>query len=104
LLLALSSLAFAPAPLPKRDREAESQERQRELAALARRLDELGVRWRGVEGPDGRAVRYRAEVWQPNLVVGFMQGAVGVTCGDLARALRWAVRLAENFFGAAAGG
>src|SRR5262245_10960455 len=51
LLLALSSLAFAPAPLPRPDREAASQKRQRELAALARRLDELGVRWRVVEGP-----------------------------------------------------
>ena len=88
LLLALSSLAFAPAPLPRPDRETPKQKEARELAALARRLDELGVRWRVDDGPDGRAVRYRAEVWVPDVVVGILQGAVGVTGGGLARALR----------------
>src|SRR5262249_1228252 len=53
LLLALSSLAFAPAPLPRQDRRTE-QRRQWEVAALTRRLDELRVvRW-VIDGPDGR--------------------------------------------------
>src|SRR5258708_7726444 len=53
LLAVLSSLAFAPAPLPKPDRETPQRKREREVAALARRLRELGVEWRRAGGAGG---------------------------------------------------
>src|SRR4051794_6607320 len=62
LLLALSSLAFAPAPLPKR--ETAQQREKREVAECARLLGELGVKWSVAAGRGGQVVRYFVEVSQ----------------------------------------
>ena len=95
LLLALSSLAFAPAPLPKRDREPASQKRQREVAALTRRLDELRVvRW-VIDGPDGRPIlRFNRDHPEGR---GGTGGAFAVIDGDLASVLRRIITQVEEY-------
>jgi hypothetical protein len=96
LMLALSSLAFAPAPFPKAERrgpESPEQKQRRELAQCRRRLDELGVKWQ-LEG-GGRTVRFRVSRPDGRATMG---GSFGVIGGDLSAALRRLVRSVENFF------
>ena len=94
LLLALSSLAFAPAPLPRTHRDGAQQRRQRLLSECRRRLDELGVKWR-LEDRGGRPM-LRFSVMHPNGRTG-MGGADSVD-GDLADTLRDLVKSVEAFF------
>ena len=94
LLLALCSLAFAPAPLPKRDRETPAQKRQRGVAEYARKLREFGVEWKVEDGPGWPLLRFTADHPDGR---GGMWGAVGMTDDDLARALREALRMVEDF-------
>ena len=94
LLLALSSLAFAPAPLPRQDRRTE-QRRQWEVAALTRRLDELRVvRW-VIDGPDGRPMlRFNRDHPEGR---GGTGGAFAVIDGDLASVLRRIITQVEEY-------
>ena len=84
LLLAVSSLAFAPAPLPRPDRETPAQKRERRLAECRRRLDELGVTWR-LEVRGGRPM-LRYSISHPN--AGGRISSIVWAEGDLADELR----------------
>jgi hypothetical protein len=81
LLLALSSLAFAPAPFPKSERPVRETQQARQERVLRewRRLDDLGVSWRVVNDDGCDWVRFT-----------FRNGGVGrwrVRDGDLPSAL-----------------
>src|SRR5262245_58977280 len=94
LLLALSSLAFAPAPLPRQGREARWRSQERLVAECRRRLDELGVRWRLERGDGWRSVRYAVAHPSGGSSIG---GVFYVDGGDLAAALRAVISEAEVY-------
>jgi hypothetical protein len=95
LLLALSSLAFAPAPLPKADRRPEPP-RVREMRECERELRRLGVATWAVVNRDGKDYVHfetRGQKGAHDLV-----GHYPVLGGDLARTLREIARLFQREF------
>jgi hypothetical protein len=97
LLLCLAPLATpaeaAPAPLPRRGPET-PRARQRQLAECRRRLDELGVKWRVVDGRR-RSVHFRVD--HP-FGRGGMGGSFELPGDDLLGALRAILEDVETYF------
>ena len=94
IAVAVLSLAFAPAPLPRRDRESAQAKQRREVAALDRRLKELGTTWRVERGQGGRP-ELRADIKARD--GGGASGRWPIADGDLPGALRKAVRDVEEY-------
>jgi hypothetical protein len=95
LLLALSSLAFAPAPLPRRDSEAKQKSQERLLRVCSRRLDDLGVKWKQARTEGGHPV-VQFVVERPE-GKGSMSGGFPIYGDDLPGTLRLVIARVERY-------